>query len=473
MISAIGFYFFAKQEIGETRRRYREATEEPLVDFSTVLANIVVAESIEGDAGNTLKFSKLSKALSLSKNLRAPAKIYQLEKKQVDVRVYVTDDKGVVLFDSLARDEGKDFSKWNDVAQTLAGRYGARSSNDMDHAPGSILYVASPIVIDGKILGSLTVAKPNQNANLFIDEAKNTTFIVGVLCFLAVALLAIALSQIVTRPIRQLITYARDIRDGKRVAVPHFGTGEIRALANAFEEMREALEGRKYVEQYVQALTHEIKSPLTSIRGAAELLKEDPPEQIKKQFLGNIESEVERAQDLIEKLLSLSALQRKTGIRQPEEILVQNLLEECKSRILVTAAKKELSVSITCPEGLALAGDRFWLAQALLNVIQNGIEFSPQGGELEISAFSTSETVTIKVSDQGPGIPEWALGKVLDSFYSLPRPDTNKRSSGLGLTIVNEVISLHHGTVQVANRATGGTEITLTVPGRSQVISTT
>jgi two-component system sensor histidine kinase CreC len=468
VISGIGFYFFARQEIGETTRRYREATEEPLVDFSTVLANIVVAETLEDTTGGTLKFSKLASALSFTNNLPVVARIYQLEKKNVDIRVYLTNDLGIVIFDSLGRDAGKDFSKWNDVAETLAGRYGARSSHVEEHASGSILHVASPIVIDGKIRGSLTVAKPNHNSNLFIKDAKDTTLIVGVVCFLAVATLAGALSQIVTRPIRALIKYAKEVSDGKRVSLSQFGTGEIRALANAFEEMRDALEGRKYVEHYVQALTHEIKSPLTSIRGAAELLREDPPGEVKEQFLSNIESEVERAHDLIEKLLSLSALQRKTGVQHLEEVNINTLLEECLSRIKIAVAKKKILIQMSCPDDVIVFGDRFWLAQALSNVIQNGIEFSPEGKELTISASRSEGKIIVTVADQGPGIPEWALGKVLDSFYSLPRPDTNKRSSGLGLTIVKEVLSLHQGTIKVANRPHGGAEVTLEIPHRPQ-----
>ena len=462
--SAIGFFLFARQEMGDTTKRYREATEEPLVDFSTVLANMIAAETARTPAIEPLQLATLSSALNSSRQLPAKAQIYQFEKSDIDIRVYVTDERGIVVFDSAGRDVGKDFSQWNDVAQTLQGRYGARSSTDPEHAQGSILYVASPIKIDGRLRGVVTVAKPNQNANRFIGAAKRTTFLVGILCFIAVAVLAISLSQIVTRPIRTLTDYVRKVRDGERISAPRFGSGEISNLAKAFEEMRDALEGRKYVEQYVQTLTHEIKSPLTAIRGAAELLREDPPESQRNIFLGNIQREVGRAQDLVEKLLSLSALQRTKTLEAPELLSIETILEEVKASNSVQLEKKSLRLELNLLDNLSVSGDRFWFTQALQNVLQNAIEFSPPGGTITLEGLREGQNILIKVKDQGPGIPEWALNKVFDSFYSLARPDTKKRSSGLVLTIVSEIISLHDGAVSIANRQGGGAEVTFTIP---------
>lgn len=464
LLSGLGFYYFAHQEIGDTTRRYREATEEPLVDFATVLANIVAVETQHTNSPSLLKFEMLREALQHSREARLSAKIYQLLKTSVDIRVYVTDKNGVVVFDSSGRDLGKDYSHWNDVSQVLQGNYGARTSRDDPQYEVSLLYVAAPIRVHGELLGVLAVAKPNANSNQFIEAAQRNTLLLGLLSFFAVAGLAVVLSLIVTRPIHALTDYVRNIRDGKKSPLPKLSKGEIRSLAEAFEEMREALEGRKYVEQYVQTLTHEIKSPLTAIRGAVELLKENPPEPARTTFMENIERETERAEDLVKKLLSLSALQRSDQLEKSERINLEFLIEETCKRLAMAITRKHLRLDFDFKAKPQVMGDRFWLGEALTNILQNAVEFSPDSGELRVELFQDSERAFIRVSDVGPGIPEWALGKIFDKFYSLPRPETKKRSSGLGLTIVEEIVHLHGGTVSLVNREGGGAEATLAIP---------
>ncbi len=480
IVSALGFYFFARQEIGDTTKRYREATEEPLVDFAVVLANMVAAESetpqitpsspwnscLGADCPRLLpNVDSLRLALKYSSAQVLSAQIYNLLKTNVDTRIYVTDDRGVVVYDSdSGRDEGKDYSRWNDVRQTLRGDYGARTSRDHPGAEGSVLYVAAPVKLNGRIIGSLTVAKPNENANRFIDVAKRSTLVLGFVSFFTVAGLAVILLLIVSRPIKALTDYARAVRDGKRVALPSLPSGELRILAGAFEEMREALEGRKYVEQYVQTLTHEIKSPLTAIRGAVEILREDPPAEIRQQFMKNIERETERAQDLVNKLLSLSALQRKNSLDRAETVSLTEMTGRVLAAEQANAEVKGLQFKLDSTGDVSVQGDVFWLEEALGNVVQNAIDFAPEKSVIEIELRIEGGVAKVFVRDRGPGVPEWALGKIFDQFYSLPRPDSGKRSSGLGLTIVREVAELHGGSALLENHSDGGALVTLTLP---------
>ena len=460
ILSALGFYYFAKEEMGGTTRRYREATEEPLVDLAYVLAEFLGADG----TGTELRTELLQKAFAGLVGENPNAQIYNLLKTTVDIRVYVTDDTGKVVFDSRGRDVGKDFSHWNDVRLTLLGSYGARTSRDDDRPNMSVLYVAAPIRREGRILGVVSVAKPNDNANLFIDASRRSTLVLGFVSFFTVAGLAVILSLIVTRPIHALTQYARAVRDGKRTALPHLASGELKDLGEAFEEMREALEGRKYVEQYVQTLTHEIKSPLTAIRGAVELLKEDPPEGARLQFMQNIERETGRAQDLVNKLLSLSALQRRNKLESRERVEIRTVLESVIDSLQMLATARKQQVRLDMPAVVSLSGDPFWLGEAFTNVLQNALEFSPQEGTVKVSVDTDASSAIIRFEDDGSGVPDWAIGKIFDQFYSLARPDTGKRSSGLGLTIVREVAELHGGSVELENRPEGGARVTIRLP---------
>jgi len=115
--------------------------------------------------------------------------------------------------------------------------------------------------------------------------------------------------------------------------------------------------------------------------------------------------------------------------------------------------RRGLSVHVEGTHAFRLRGERFLLHLALSNLLQNAVEFAPQGGEVRILLDEDS----IQICDNGPGIPEYALPRIFDRFYSLSRPDTGKKSSGLGLSIVLSVVELHHGEVYLENLPGGGT----------------
>jgi two-component system sensor histidine kinase CreC len=279
--------------------------EESMVDTAAILA----AHLAQRFDGATIDASDLRRAIDAAAAETFAARIYAVTKTRLAMRVYVTDARGVVLFDSDGgRDEGADYSRWNDVHLTLKGRYGARTTRaDPDDPASSWLYVAAPVKVGGAIVGVVTVSKPAASVNLFMASARRKIVWAGVAAAAAVALLGTIASFWITRPIEQLTRHARAIRDGRRPPPPRYGGGEIGALGAAFEEMRDALEGKQYVETYIQTLTHEMKSPLSAIRGAAELLQEEMPADQRARFLGNIHAETDRLQRLIDRRLQLCA----------------------------------------------------------------------------------------------------------------------------------------------------------------------
>ena len=305
--------------------RYRESVEESLVDTASILASILAEDALD----NKLQTEKIGRALEAIYQKKFSANIYDLVKDHVDLRVYVTDSEGIVLYHSF--DEGligEDYSEWRDVHLTLIGEYGARTTRDNREDPTTtVLYVAAPIEIEGETLGVLTVGKPTKGIKDFIDRARKRIAFGGTIVCLAVILFASLVSAWITRPIENLTSYARAVRDGKRVRLPSLGKGEVEDLGLAFEEMRDALEGKQYVEQYVQTLTHELKSPLTAIQGAAELLPEDMPPEKREQFLLNIKRESIRMRQMVERLLELSSIESLKGLETAKELELRQMAE--------------------------------------------------------------------------------------------------------------------------------------------------
>ena len=113
---------------------------------------------------------------------------------------------------------------------------------------------------------------------------------------------------------------------------------------------------------------------------------------------------------------------------------------------------------------LFVKGDSFLLNQAIANLIQNAIDFSPEHGTINICCRPKGRLIRLEIADAGPGIPDYAEGKIYDKFFSLQRPDTGKKSTGLGLNFVKEVAELHFGSVKLENRKTGGVKAMFTLP---------
>ena len=463
LVVGIGFFLLLMWLVDDLEPQYRKATEEPLVDASRMLASI---------AGSTVKNGEIDielfrAAFEEVSTMTFLAKIYDFEKRRVDYRVYMTDLSGSVLFDSHdASNVGKDFSKWNDVYLTLKGEYGTRTTHEEpEDQTSSIMYVASPIMVNDEIAGVLSVGKSTRATNEFVQSSKQKILISGTLVCILVILFSMVVSRAVTRPVQTLTEYAEAISDGKRVDLPPLGRSEMGKLGSAFEEMRDSLEGKKYVENYVQTLTHEIKSPLSAIRGAAELMSEGVPPEKHKQFLSNIQSETERIRAVVERLLLLASFESKKNIKEIERLDLLELVNDVKHDMLPIFEKKRVSLKISGNEECTFEGDRFLVRHAVLNLIQNAVEFSSEGGLITTSMKNrTDGFVELQVCDHGPGIPEYALEKIYDRFYSLKHPDTGRKGSGLGLSLVKEVADLHMGNILLVNASEQGAVATLLLP---------
>ncbi|HOI96484.1 MAG TPA: two-component system sensor histidine kinase CreC [Syntrophobacter fumaroxidans] len=462
LIFAVCFYYPFDLIARDLRTRYVEGIEDPLVDQANILAGIVGMEMER----NRFSAQDLHAAFEHVYGRSLSARIYDLVKTQVDIRVYMTDVSGKITFDSTNRwNTGADYSAWRDVRLTLQGKYGARATRLNPKDPATVvLHVAAPIIVNGQTTGALTVAKPTTNVNSFLKTARPRIVKIGAVALSATIFLSLIVSYVITRPIRRLTQYALDVREGKRLQLPELGRSELRGLGAAFEMMREALEGRKYVERYVQTLTHEIKAPLSAIRGAAELMEEEMSPDVRARFLSNIRTEANRIQRLVDRMLRLSELENKKYLDRvelvPFSILIRTAVEE-KEPLL---SQKQLQVQIGTEDDVRVPGDSFLLHQAASNLIQNAIDFSPAHGRIDITIQADAKALSFTVEDEGPGIPEYAREKVFDKFFSLQRPDTGKKSTGLGLNLVKEVAALHHGDIRLENREGKGLRATLRLP---------
>ncbi|MES2923917.1 MAG: two-component system sensor histidine kinase CreC [Verrucomicrobiota bacterium] len=463
-IITLGFYQLALHFLSEVEPQTFQATEEGMVDTANLLAEIVEKDVHEQD----FKADQLRDAFAGAHGRVLQAKIFEHMKRSVGIHAYLTDAKGIVIFDSDGgKREGQNLAGKNDVARTLGGVYGARSSRDHeDDKTTSVLYVGAVVGDLSKPDGVLTVYKPQADVLPLVRERRRIIYTACGLIGGGILFLIGAVFLWLFHPIGKITDYARAIERGERPPKPKIGIGrEVNTLAHALDSMRDVLEGRRYAERYIQTLTHEMKSPLAAIRGAAELLDEDMPVDVRKRFLENIRAETARSERLINRLLELAAIEGRASLEKPEELDFHAIIARAidQARPLAEIAGVVLQDTAAAAP-VMLRGDAFILRAAVTNLLENAIDFSPQGSTVEIAVDTTGGKVVLTIRDHGPGIPDYAREKIFERFYSLRHHTSKRKGTGLGLTLVRETAELHGGTITLEPADGGGTVARLILP---------
>lgn len=466
LIVGLSGWFLLRVFVSEVKPGVRDAVEDVMVDSAQLLAELARDDLL----ANRLPDGRFAQSVEAYRRRPVKATIWELEKKTLDFRIYVTDAQGVVRYDSEHQAVGEDYANWRDVARTLRGEYGSRSTrDDPNDDSSSVMHVAAPVLDGERIVGVVTVAKPSRTLAPIIARGENTVLRQGLLLLGATLLIGGLFTAWLTVSMGRLVRYARLLAAGQPAEPPARGNDEIGELARALAHLRNEVDGRAYVEHYVQHLTHEMKSPLAAIRGAAELLAEgDLPEAERRRFTGNVGTQSERLQTLIDKLLRLAQLEQQRELDAPAAIGVQTLFADLEQAMAAPAEQRKIALNFAAASDLHVTGDRFLLGLALSNLLQNALDFSPCGSAVTCTAQRDGTMVIIEIRDQGPGIADFARERLFERFFSLPRPDGNPKSTGLGLTLVKEIALLHGGKVWLENAPTGGAVARLRIPSDTE-----
>lgn len=287
------------------------------------------------------------------------------------------------------------------------------------------------------------------------------------------AVLAYVLSAYLTRIVRSLAVQAERIAAGESgVRLETWTRSELGALARAVERMRRKLEGKAYVEETVTNLSHELKTPLAAIRGAAELLEDgavhDPVACTR--FLTNIQQETARLDGIVDGLLQLARLES-----APAANLTAAPLD-------LTAAVRDLAAGTYHERAVSLGIRLTWnipetamrcqitpehLRQIVGNLLDNALHFTPanQGVFLELARDPAAEnTARLVVRDEGQGIEPQILPKIFERFFTTGNPRTGVRGTGLGLALVKSVVQAARGTIEVHSNLGQGSEFIVRLP---------
>jgi len=301
---------------------------------------------------------------------------------------------------------------------------------------------------------------------------------VGLNVVLAV-MLAMFFSKGITKRLEIMTENSQRVAKGEPLNEPVDGVDEIAQLDRTFHKMVDDLtQAERHKQQLLQTVSHDLRSPLSSVRGILTLLSAGAMGPLPEKALNKVkiaEADVERLIKLITDLLDLEKIAEGKSVLEVSSVPVKRLVERAVNSIVSLAEEKGINISRTI-DPVNVLGDEDRLVQVIVNLLSNAIKFSPDGGEIEIEAEALEagassageaerSVIEITVSDRGRGVPEELRSKIFERFEQVKKTDaTESGGSGLGLAICKSIVELHGGSLGVRDNSGGGSVFWLRIP---------
>lgn len=430
VLGAMSFYGINKT----IRPSAKRVVEDTLVDTSKLVALLIADEVdklIKTGESKTLTGILVGLDDTLLGLPDFDGKSWYDNKSSSQFHLYITDKDGVVIYDSMGVSVGQDFARWNDVYLTLHGMYGARSTKVNG---SSVMYVASPIIKDEKLIGVVSIGKPTRSLLPYL-HASQRELIKILIGAMLVALVVSALVAIWFRHSLSLVVgFADNLAKKSR---PHFYLGrELNTLTDSIGQMKDTLENRAYVAEYVHTLTHELKSPLSAITASSELLIDDISESDRRAFAMLIGEQAGRMTMLIDRLLTLARLEQPTFELDVQMVDMQAICQNLISQYQPKFTQKSLDVALI--GRTKIQGDMFWLGQAIDNLLENA---TAHAISFVLVVLDGGRMMVVNDCEL---LPDFVVHRAFERYFSMGH---DKKGVGLGLPLVASVAEKHGGTV--------------------------
>ena len=382
---------------------------------------------------------------------------------------FIDTNKNVIL-DKYGIKTDKKY-EYEDVNKALRGSsyltpYTYKIAQTNEH----VMSISVPLKVNNRIEGVVRYSLSLRKIDNTIIKLALFFIAAGVIILIIALLISLRFAESLIKPLKNLKQFANELAQGNyniKLKKEQLYNDEIADLVKTFEHMAVEIDkSRKLKEEFISSVSHELRTPLTSIKGWSETLAyEGIGKEELDLGLGIIQDETERMISLVEDLLDFSRLSSDRIRLQIDMVDVTKLAKGVVAQLAVKANEKNITLltEFKTQEISDIQGDKNRLRQVLINLVQNAIKFTADGGYVVVVVSQGEEFTTFTVTDNGVGIKKENLTKVLDKFF---QEDYNKSGSGLGLAISNEIIKLHGGKMIIESEKGVGTTITFTLKNK-------
>lgn len=388
---------------------------------------------------------------------------------QIRGRIVILTNQGKVIADSM---EGERVSLPDFDDRPLKTEVGALPRFYQDAQGRGWYYIIDEI--GPNQLAFFAVNRPRlQFLTLFRDQYLRPLVWGGLIALLTSIIFSLILSRWISKPLYRISREAGQVAQGEAHPIPPEGPEEVRQLAQAFNDMtRQVQTSQQSQKDFVANVSHELKTPLTSIRGFAQAILDGTvqSEEDLQQAAEVIQSESNRMDRLVNDLLTLAKMDTGTAAFEMHTINLTALLDAAARKFTPLFEKSGLDFQVSILEmetKILGAPDR--LMQVLDNLLTNAIKFTPMGGQVSLSSQIEEGFVSIQVQDTGPGIPPEEQERIFERFYQVDkaRPGGGGRGYGLGLAISKQIVETHGGTLSLISEAGEGSRFVVKLPLQS------
>lgn len=438
--------------------------------FGAVISNILL-DKTEGDMLYTLRIA--DHGLNYKGDLKAQLDRLKEIKGNEATRFTVIDLNGKVVADSDVKDSNTMESHKNreEVRETLesGNGYATRRSHTLKE---SMLYVASKS-INGKYI--IRMAIPFSGIEHY-SWSLIPAFLISIGITLIISMiLANRFSRSVTKPMQEIAEEMLKLKEDKpEFHFKHYKYEELNVIADTTMQMSKSvkesmnrIEFERLVRQeFFSNASHELKTPLTSVRGYVELLENGmaADEKMKTEFLARIKKETDNMTNLINDILMISRLETKEAEVILTQVRLCPLVKEVCTSLELLAKEYQVTVNMSC-RPLSMTANVQQLRELLNNLITNAIKYNKPGGKVNVTISSETKEIVIIVEDTGVGIPEDAKQRVFERFYRVDKGRSKKvGGTGLGLSIVKHIVNYYNGTIELQSKLMEGSKFTVRLP---------
>lgn len=382
-----------------------------------------------------------------------------------DGRTLVIDKNLRVLFDTFGLEKDKTLIS-EDAIASLGGKESIYR-NKVKNYVELILPITNPNdkMVIGILVFSFSLKVPMSIGDKLSYTASTILVIIGTI----VMMIAFGYAYSVSKALNKLSSEIDKITDGNIEEIDSvYSYTELEAVSNSFNKMlnkAKKLEGSR--QEFVSNVSHELKTPMTSMKVLADSLLSQPDASLEmyREFMIDINNEIEREDKIINDLLSLVKFDRKTGTINVKQTDLNELLEQILKRLRPIAVKNHVELVFESFRAVTAEVDEVKLSLALSNLIENAIKYNKEDGWVRVSLNADHKFFFVKVVDSGIGIPEEFQDQIFERFYRVDKARSRGTGgTGLGLSITKNVVMMHHGEIRLYSKEDDGTTFTVRIP---------
>lgn len=467
--------------MGETKKMFMSIKWKFALVFVVILlvtmtiTNLIISSSINNYYINQRKITQMTTANIISTTIASTEdldnskvrEIFSYYIPRIESRILYTDQLGRVLVDSSkGRRLDGHILRHSEAIQALNGdaAYGVHNLPDS----GWVMYVAVPVVTRGEITGIIFISSSMNDVKEAVTYIRSLMVTISVISGVLVIFLSFLFSNSLVKPIERLTKVSEKMSKGQlstRVKIK--SSDEIGLLGESFNSMAEQLEKIESNRlKFLGDISHDLKTPLATIKVLAESLEGEEDIEIYQEFFGDIVSEVDRMTLMVNNILELNKITNANIPLKKSDFTYADIVNQCIYSVTTLANNKDIRIDfVDKSHGELFYADKEKIKAMALNLVENAVKYTERGGRVEVCLKKEESFFNLMVKDNGKGIPEEDLPFIFDRFYRVDKTrhrDTG--GSGIGLSIVKTVVDLHRGRVVVKSELGEGTEFIVSLP---------